>query len=475
MLFNSWTFGAFFALVYGAYLATQRSIRAQNLLLLIASYVFYGWWDYRFLSLIVLSTLIDFGVGRRLGELPMMPPNASGRRLLLTVSVVANLGLLGTFKYFDFFADSLSDLMSSIGLSVDAPTLSLVLPVGISFYTFQTLSYTVDVYRGRLAPTRNLLDFAVFVAFFPQLVAGPIERASSLLPQIVTPRRVDAGSVQLGIYLVLVGFAKKVVVADRLGLLANQIFDNHTDYAGLDLILGVIAFSGQIYGDFSGYSDIARGLSRLMGFELMVNFRLPYFALTPSDFWRRWHVSLSTWLRDYLYIPLGGNRDGQLATYRNLFATMVLGGLWHGAAWTFVLWGAFHGAILILYRLFTFDSGGRGGRTLTGWRLASMWLVMTCLTQFGWLIFRAESLSQLGYFMSHASALPSDETSSLLWRLCFFGGPLALFEVYLHRRRDLVAPLRWPGPARVVAAGLTLCYIFLFAVRESIEFIYFQF
>ncbi|MEC4985962.1 MAG: MBOAT family O-acyltransferase, partial [Oscillatoria sp. PMC 1076.18] len=342
--------------------------------------------------------------------------NLQRRKLLLTVSLLTNLSILGFFKYFNFFVDSLIQLFNWLGIAADPLTLNIILPVGISFYTFQTLSYTIDVYRGKLIPAKNLLDFAVYVAFFPQLVAGPIERAENFLPQVTHPRKLNLAQINAGLFLILWGYFKKVVIADNIGLIANAVFNDYTDYQGIDVIIGILAFTVQIYGDFSGYSDIARGISKLMGFELMVNFKLPFFALNPSDFWARWHISLSTWLRDYLYIPLGGNRQGTFNTYRNLGITMLLGGLWHGAAWNFVIWGAYHGLILIIYRIVS-----RKREHLDPWSgkysypyiLAKM-LLMFILANLGWVIFRCVSLEQMGYILTHIGLSWSENTPNFL-------------------------------------------------------------
>jgi D-alanyl-lipoteichoic acid acyltransferase DltB (MBOAT superfamily) len=478
MLFNSVVFLGFFGVVYTLYLSLQRSRRGQNLLLLVASYVFYGYWDWRFLSLIFVSTLTDYSVGLLLGKTDdVAPADRRLRKALLTCSVAVNLSLLGFFKYFNFFADSFADFLSLVGLKADPVTLNIVLPVGISFYTFQTLSYTIDIYRKKVKPTKNLLNFALFVAFFPQLVAGPIERAANLLPQVERPRRIRLEQVNTGLFLVLWGYFKKVVVADNAGLIADQVFNNYTDHTGLAVLIGVLAFSVQIYGDFSGYSDIARGISRLMGFELMVNFRLPYFALNPSDFWQRWHISLSSWLRDYLYIPLGGNRRGSFNTYRNLSITMLLGGLWHGAAWNFVIWGAFHGLILVAYRRFE-----RVDMHADPWSgqyshlaVRGKMLLMFGLTLLGWLIFRSTSVEQIAYMLSHISLAPSGQSLRLLAKLIFFALPLALVQLYQYRTRDLLILTKLPIVARVLLYSFMLTWIFVFGVRESIEFIYFQF
>ncbi len=477
MLFNSLTFVFFFFIVYALYLSLYNRTRPQNVLLLIASYVFYGYWDWRFLSLIIISTLVDFFVGRLLENTPdSHSAGRTRRKLLVTCSVLVNLSILGFFKYFNFFADSFINVLHTVGLRADPITLNIILPIGISFYTFQTMSYSLDVYWKRIKPTKSLLNFAAFVAYFPQLVAGPIERAANLLPQIEKARRVRVEQINTGLFLILWGYFKKLVIADNVGMIAERIFNNYTGYSGIDVLIGVLAFSIQIYGDFSGYSDIARGISRLMGFEIMVNFRLPYFALNPSDFWQRWHISLSSWLRDYLYIPLGGNKKGTSKTYRNLFITMLLGGLWHGAAWNFVLWGAFHGFILIAFRRFEKKPIHRDP-----WRSAHAIIViakmtfMFILVQFGWLIFRATSLRQIGMMLSRLSLTPSSESADLAARLVFFLLPLIIIEIFQYKKRDLLILAKAPSYLRVPVYAFMLVFIFIFGVRESMEFIYFQF
>jgi len=483
LLFNSFAFFLFFVVVYVLYLLlaklfTRKKVKLQNLLLLVASYIFYGSWDWRFLSLIAISTLSDFVIGKSLGEVSdLTPAGRSRRKMLLACSVVVNLTILGFFKYFRFFAASAIDLLRLMGMRVNPLTLNVILPVGISFYTFQTMSYTVDVYRRRLQPTHSLLDFAVFVAFFPQLVAGPIERAANLLPQFARPRHIRVEQVSAGLFLILWGFYKKVVIADNVALIADQIFNHYTEYAGLDILLGVLAFSIQIYGDFAGYSDIARGLSRLMGFELLVNFRLPIFAVNPSDFWSRWHISLSSWLRDYLYIPLGGNRGGAWKTYRNLLITMILGGLWHGAAWNFVIWGAYHGLILVLYRAFERRPvhrdpwGGEHPYVIVILKMGIMFI----LTLVGWLIFRSTCVRQMIYMLTRVSLVPSAESMDFAFRLSFFALPLLLMQIYQYVKRDLLTLTKLPALSRVLVYGFFLTWILIFGVRGSTEFIYFQF
>ena len=473
MLFNSIIFAQFFVGFYLLYLVLQKKHNWQNVLVLVASYVFYGYWDWRFLFLIALSTLIDFTVGLKLHK----TDNQKRRKRFMLMSVAANLGMLGVFKYFNFFADSFVSLFNMIGFNPDPVTLNIILPVGISFYTFQTMSYTIDIYRGKLAPTKNIVDFAVFVSFFPQLVAGPIERAVNLLPQVQKKRIITPETIQTGIFLIVWGYFKKVVIADNCGVLADEIFNNYTEHSGIDLMIAVLAFSFQIYGDFSGYSDIARGISKLLGFELMLNFRLPYFAINPSDFWNRWHISLSSWLRDYLYIPLGGNKGGKYFTYRNLFLTMLLGGLWHGAAWNFVIWGAFHGLILIIYRLFD-----RKKPHLTPWdgshsylKIILMMVLMFILTQIGWLIFRARSAEQIWYFFANFSFESSQLTSGFVYDLLFFITPLLLIQIVQYIRNDLNFIARMPAWASALVYSVLIAWAVIFGVRESTEFIYFQF
>jgi len=473
MLFNSLVFVAFFIIVYVAYLSLRHHHRAQNRLLLIASYIFYGYWDWRFLSLIAVSTIIDYFVGQNLRR----TESPGKRKKLLFISVFANLSLLGFFKYFNFFADSFAALLGMFGMEAGFVTLNIVLPVGISFYTFQTMSYTIDIYRRKLEPTRNFLDFALFVSFFPQLVAGPIERAVNLLPQIVSPRRITTGQINSGLFLIIWGYYKKVVIADNVGMIADRIFNGYTQYQGLDLLIGILAFTVQILCDFSGYSDIARGLARLMGFELMVNFRLPYFALNPSDFWLRWHVSLSSWLRDYLYIPLGGNRGGTVATQRNLALTMLLGGLWHGAAWNFVIWGGFHGLILALYRVFDRNPEHENpwGGKYSYPRILSKMFLMFILTIIGWVLFRSASADQIVYMLTNVFGGASDITGEIAYRLLFFSLPLVIIQIFQYVKRDLLAPLTLPFAVRVMMYIYFILWIFIFGVREAAEFIYFQF
>jgi len=391
MLFNSFEFLAFFAIVFALYSFFNH--HWQNRLLLFASYVFYGFWDWRFLSLIFVSTIVDYYCGIKIDE----SKDQSKRRLFLVISLIVNLGILGFFKYFNFFTGSLINLFQSFGIEFNFNTLHIVLPVGISFYTFQTLSYTIDIYKKKLKPTNHFLDFALFVAFFPQLVAGPIERAKNLLPQILNKRIFKWEQFRQGCFLILWGLYIKIFIADNLANIVDPIFENASLYSSKHIWLALYAFAFQIYCDFAGYSHIARGLGRVMGFDIMVNFYVPYLAANPREFWQRWHISLSTWLKDYLYIPLGGSRGGTLNMYRNLFIVMLLGGLWHGAQWTFILWGMYHGALLILYRvispIFRQNVGPNSQWKLKIFKMINIvfFFHLICI---GWLFFRAQSIDQ---------------------------------------------------------------------------------
>ena len=337
MLFNSFEFLLFLPVVFLLYwFVFNKKLNLQNLLLLVSSYIFYGWWDYRFLSLIIFSSIIDFYCGLSIEK----AHTKTIKKKWLLLSMFINLGFLGIFKYFNFFSQSLQEAFQSFGYQIDTLTLNIILPVGISFYTFQTMSYTIDVYRNKLKPTKDIIAFFAFVSFFPQLVAGPIERATNLLPQFYKKRQFNYANAVDGCRQILWGLFKKIVVADNCALIVNQVFDNYTEYNASSLLIGSVFFAFQIYGDFSGYSDIAIGTSRLFGFNLMQNFAFPYFSRDIAEFWRRWHISLSTWFRDYVYIPLGGSRGGLWMKVRNTFIIFLVSGFWHGANWTFVIWGA---------------------------------------------------------------------------------------------------------------------------------------
>lgn len=467
MVFNSLHFAWFFLVVYALYRVLPH--RGQNWLLLIASYYFYAAWDYRFVALLAASTLVDYTCGIVLGRMT----DARQRRLVMVLSIGFNLAVLGFFKYFNFFADNLHALFAAVGWQLDFVTLRVLLPIGISFYTFVTMSYVIDVYRREIEPTRNLVDFAVFVAYFPHLVAGPILRATALLPQIAGPRRVSVAQVRDGLWLIAWGFFQKIFVADNLAPIATRVFAPDADLTGVNVLLGTYTFAFQIYGDFAGYSNIARGTSKLMGIELIENFRFPYLVLTPQAFWRHWHISLSTWLRDYLYKPLGGSRGTAWQTRRNLLITMLLGGLWHGAAWTFLLWGLFQGVLLILYRPFeqAITSMSRPRRFVA-------WLVMFQLTCYGWLIFRAPSLDKLRQ-MTRSLFLdfrPSTvDVTGILVPLLLYTTPLLVVHLMEAWADDVLVVPKIPVGVRYTIYVATLYLIVLFGNFGGSDFIYFQF
>ncbi len=477
MSFNSFVFLLFFAVVYAGYLLLARHHRFQNRLLLAASYFFYGWWDWRFLFLIAGSTAIVFLAGRGLAR----TERGAVRICIAAGAVAADLGALVFFKYFNFFAESLVRLCAQLGLQPGPITLHVVLPVGISFYTFQTIGYTLDVYRRQVAPAAHVLDFALFVSFFPQLVAGPIERAGHLLAQVVSPRMITAFQVHAGVWLVLWGYFKKLVIADNMAPLANMAFQGTSH--GIDAGIGLAAFALQIYCDFSGYSDIARGCARLMGFELMENFRLPYFARDPAEFWRRWHVSLSTWFRDYVYIPLGGSRCAPWRRDLNIMVTMSASGLWHGASWHFVLWGAYLGLALVAFRRMC------PGRTLPPeparppWRErlrrragAALGIGATlAVVLSGWVLFGARDMPSALGFAVRLCEVSSDFTANVAYRLVFFAAPLVCMECFLEYKGDPLAFTRTRWWLRIPGYAFLLTWILLFGARDHAEFIYFQF
>lgn len=345
MIFNSLVFLIFVAVIFLVY--PRLNHRGQNIFLIFASYVFYGYWNWRFVFLLLAITLINYVIGFYLGE----ADKQRKKKLLITLSIVSNLGILCFFKYFNFFVNSAASVLAAFGLYPNMPLLQVILPIGISFFTFQTMTYTIDIYRNKLQPTKNFIDFALFVSFFPQLLAGPIERAINMLPQIASPRQITKPQILTGMNLILLGYFKKVAIADTLAPIADKIFATPETMTSGQLWTGAYAFTIQIYCDFSGYTDIARGVALILGFKLMENFNAPYLSRSITEFWRRWHISLSTWLRDYLYIPLGGNRAGSVRTYANLLMTFLLCGLWHGAAWPFVIWGLVHGLCLICHRI----------------------------------------------------------------------------------------------------------------------------
>ncbi|MFK8113309.1 MAG: MBOAT family protein [Rubripirellula sp.] len=460
MLFTQLEFPIFFAVVL---IATWlcRKPASRNTLLLAASYYFYAYWDYRFCGLLALSTIVDYLVARRLHQ----TTDALQRKRLLWVSLAVNLGVLGFFKYCNFFIDSARPLLESIGLSGE--TLNIILPVGISFYTFQTLSYTIDVYRGKLQPTERFIDFALFVAFFPQLVAGPIVRARELLPQLATVPRWSKRRCYGGAQQMLRGAVKKVLLADRLGEMVDVVFAAPELYSGVTIWIAVFAYAGQIYYDFSGYSDIAIGAAKMLGYRFPVNFRHPYLATSMADFWHRWHITLSRWLRDYLYISIGGNRGGALQTYRNLLITMTLGGLWHGAAWTFLLWGVWHGLALAAERLAIAIHAPRP------W-LVLRWLLTIGVVLIGWILFRCPNLSEAIVVLQRVLTLAPGTP----WYPPLALGALACLVVEhaawtTRLRRAMRLPaFAWYTP---IATTILLWALLLYAPRGFRPFVYFQF
>lgn len=538
MLFNSFEFLLFFPIVLILYWGFKRDYKIQNYILLIASYFFYGWWDIRFLFLIAVTTAIDFNAAlvveygkttfiqrfrsitflifsaiifgvidwrgdAEWGEvqsaiiiatillsfliyfLPVLMlrvKKGTKAKLALTISIASNLTILGFFKYYNFFTDSFVDAsLFLFGIQPSLFTLSIILPVGISFYTFQSMSYSIDVYRGQLKPSKSLIDYAAYLSFFPQLVAGPIERGKTFLPQFQRIRTVEKNQVIEGIWLIIFGLFKKIVIADNLAIFVNSVFNPYDSGAvtsvpdnGLLILLAVYAFAFQIYADFSGYADIARGTAKTFGFQLMVNFNLPYIATNPSDFWRRWHISLSTWLKDYLYIPLGGNRGSAFKIYRNLFLTMLLGGLWHGASITFVIWGAYQGLILILYRLLGVESAGEQSKPIVKLLHIAFFFQLTCL---GWLIFRSQNMDTIHLFLSAIfnSFYLDLNTIEALNTLAFYLLPLFVYQFLQIRYKTL-------NPHEVVSR-ITSFHLWFFAImailalssKQSSEFIYFAF
>lgn len=484
MLFNSLDFAIFLPTVFILYwFVFNKNLKAQNFLILVTSYVFYGWWDWRFLGLIVFSTWVDFLVGIQLEK----SEKPSSRKILLGISLLVNIGLLGFFKYYNFFLDNFISAFTILGMPIKANTLHLILPVGISFYTFQTMSYSIDIYRKKFQATKDWVAFSAFVSFFPQLVAGPIERASNLLPQFFKRRKFNYLHAKDGLRQILWGLFKKIVIADNCAEFANTIFSNSENYQGSILFLGAIFFAFQIYGDFSGYSDIAIGTSRLFGFGLMKNFAFPYFSRDIAEFWRRWHISLSTWFRDYVYIPLGGSQCSKSLQIRNVLIIFLLSGFWHGANWTFIVWGALNAIYFIPLLL-----RGKNRRNLE--TVASQkslpsfreFLAMTgtfMLILFSWIFFRAENMSHAIQYLTNLftaqlfkvpdfSGFPGMGTLLVLilafvlveWRGRF--GDYGISQIQFH-------------PNKVYRWSMYLLIIFVIDIfgntNEEIEFIYFQF
>ncbi|MDH7446570.1 MBOAT family O-acyltransferase [Aquimarina sp. 2201CG14-23] len=470
MLFNSIDFFLFIPIVFILYwFVVYKSLKLQNLLLLISSYVFYGWWDYRFLSLIALSTIVDYFIGQKV----YTSTNKSTQKQWIWVSVVFNIGLLGFFKYYNFFVDSWVNMLGSFGYAAESSwTLKVILPVGISFYTFQTLSYSIDIYRKKITPTKDFIAFAAFVSFFPQLVAGPIERASNLVPQFLENRKFTYTTISYGIKLMIWGFFLKIVVADRAGIYVDAVYNNVENHDGLSFIMATVLFAFQIYGDFAGYSLIAIGTAKLFGFNLMTNFRRPYFAASVSEFWTRWHISLSTWFRDYVYIPLGGNRVGKSRWLINLFITFLISGLWHGANWTFVVWGALNGIYLIL-EVLLFTKKRKG--------ILNVFLTFV-LINFAWIFFRASSVENALYIVKEIFTNPGniyigmgdDITAPIYATLAI--GMLFLIEAKKEYFNALFSISKNKNEfVRLIGYAIIVFLILYVGVFGESQFIYFQF
>ena len=471
MLFNSLQFALFLPVVFAVHWALRQ--RGRTVFLLVASYLFYGWWDPRFLSLLGFSTLIDYFVAKAIDSTTV----ERRRKLLLATSMIVQLGILGFFKYSGFFVQSAVDLLTSIGVEANPSFLRIVLPVGISFYTFQTMSYTIDVFRRRIPASRDLFSFALFVSYFPQLVAGPIERAGRLLPQIQAHRNFPSGEkIASGLVLIGLGLFKKVAIADVMAPIVNAAFANPSSQSSLALLVGIYAFALQIYGDFSGYTDIARGSSRLFGIELMRNFEQPYLSRNITEFWRTWHVSLSSWLHDYLYVPLGGNRKGPRRTYLNLMIVMVLGGLWHGAAWTFVAWGALHGIFLAVHRMLGHYSP-RGFQGKFSFRRDALRAFLTFnLVCIAWVFFRAPSFeSAWDYLIGLVVLRPG--LPPISWLVLLVPAAVMVFLLDLAQRNadDHDVILTWRPVAQGLVYATFLLGVVVFSGGPTIPFIYFQF
>lgn len=480
MLFNSLEFIVFIVIVFGLYwFVFNKKLKHQNILVLCSSYIFYGWWDYRFLSLILLSTVVDYFVGLAIHR----SQKNKRRKFLLWVSIVFNIGVLGFFKYYNFFVDSLIALFNSSGYQMQSTwSLNVILPVGISFYTFQTMSYSIDIYRKKLNPTADFISFATFVSFFPQLVAGPIERASNLLPQILNKRTFSYERGMQGLRLILWGLVKKVVIADTLGLKVDDIFENYTDFGGGVLWLGAIYFAIQIYCDFSGYSDIAIGVSKLFGIELKSNFKFPYFSRNIGEFWRRWHISLSTWFRDYLYIPLGGSKGLKWMSLRNVFIIFLVSGFWHGANWTFIIWGLIHALLFVPSYMLGKNRKYIGAIVAENkWFPSGKEMLQICSTFFfvvlAWVFFRSESLGMAVEYLTFM--FTKIDFPPIYKNGMYSVGSLLVLDWIFRKDERLNFPFLKKMNKKTIVI-IELCTIILVVYLISIssnsgQFIYFQF
>ena len=482
MLFNSFEFLLFLPIVFLLYWFVFRSRRWQNLLVVIASYVFYGWWDWRFLFLIAFTSLCSYGSG-------LLIERYEGRRrkqqMVSAANIVLNLGILGVFKYYNFFIENLDALFATLGWHLDWVTMQIILPVGISFYTFQALSYSIDVYQRKLPATHDIVEFFAYISFFPQLVAGPIERATNLLPQFQRPRQFDYAKAVDGCRQMLWGFLKKLVVADNCATVVNDYWGQYNELTGVTLFLIGVMFSFQIYCDFSGYSDIAIGCARLFGFNLMRNFNFPYFSRSIPEFWRRWHISLTTWFRDYIYFPLGGSRCDKWKIIRNVYIVWAISGLWHGADWTFVCWGLFHATLLAIYNLFGINTKYNNVVAYGKWLPSVKELMQMALTFFlaviGWIIFRAETMTQAVEYISRMFAtMFSDYHFTISYgRKFLLYGILLLLVEWVQRDKQHALQLPERGVLRYRVVRWVVYYLVLLIIAtytgEDQTFIYFQF
>ena len=482
MLFNSLNFAIFLPVVFILYwFATKKNLKIQNILLLLSSCFFYACWDWRFLFLLMISIALVYYPGKLMSA----AKNVRNRKIWLWFSIITSLGFLGIFKYYNFFVVSLSDMLSNFGLHVNTMTLHVILPVGISFYTFHGLSYIIDLYKGRIEEEKDFVNYAVFVSFFPLLIAGPIERATHLLPQIKTPRTFDYNRAVDGLRQILWGLFKKIVIADNCAEFANTIFNNSSGYSGSTLVIGALFFTFQIYCDFSGYSDIALGVARLFGIELLRNFAFPYFSRDIAEFWRRWHISLTTWFRDYLYIPLGGSRGGTWMKVRNTFIIFLVSGFWHGANWTFIAWGALN-AIYFLPLMLTHNNRRNiemvaQGRLFPSVREFVSMLVTFGMTVFAWIFFRANSISHAfsyikGIFSRSLFTIPHFAGMDRAIPIMLLTGIFFIVEWIGREEQYAIARIgiKWYKPLRWAMYYVIITFIFHFMGKEQ-QFIYFQF
>ncbi|HEY3276247.1 MAG TPA: MBOAT family O-acyltransferase [Syntrophorhabdaceae bacterium] len=480
MLFTSTEFLIFLPIVFLLYwFVFQKNLKLQNYFILAISYLFYGWWDWRCLFLVIFCSGINYLAGLKLAS----DKNIKSRKLVLSLSCVFSIGLLGVFKYFNFFVDNFISAFASIGIHLQARTLNIVLPVGISFYTLKALGYTIDVYKGKLEATKDMIAFFSFVGFFPQLLAGPIDRATTLLPQFYVKRTFEYHNAVEGMRQILWGFLKKIMIADKCAIYVNEIFANHETLPAGTLVLGAIYFAFQIYADFSGYSDIAIGTSRLFGFTSMQNFNVPYFSRDIAEFWRRWHISLTTWFRDYLYIPLGGNRGTKFHVVRNTFIIFLICGFWHGANWTFIMWGLINALyflpLLLLGKNRKNTDTVAHGRILPNIKELFQMGTTFALAVFAWIFFRADSIGQAFSYIGHIfskSLLSAPKGSGAAHIL-----PLLLIMILLEwfQREELFATAKigytWPKPVRWSCYAFIIFLIGMYMQTTETPFIYFQF